>query len=98
MVFYIKKHRFFNELRVVETIGSNQKQHLKQMKKNLLGYAFHKRCWFITTANKDLFRCKIYGKFGPKLTIKTLTKNSLFINTVYTIQKWRYSLGDLELF
>lgn len=98
MVFYIKKHRFFNELRVVETISSNRRQHLKQMQKALLSYAFQKGCWLITTANKDLFRCKIYGKFGPKLTIKTLTKNSLFINTVYTIQKWRYSLGDLELF
>ena len=98
IVFYIKKHKLFNELRVVEIIGSNQKQHLKQIKKAILGYTFQKRCWFITTANKDLFGCKIYGKFGPKLTIKTLTKNSLFINTVYTIQKWRYSLGDLELF
>jgi hypothetical protein len=97
-VFYIKKHRFFNELRVVETISSNRRQHLKQMQKALLSYAFQKRCWIITTANKDLFGFKIYGKFGPKLTIKTLAKNSLFINTVYTIQKWRYSLGDLELF
>ena len=96
MAFYIKKHRFFNELRVVETIGSNF--YYKQMQKVLLRYAIQKRCWMITTANKDLFGCKIYGKFGPKLTIKTLTKNSLFINTVYTIQKWRYSLGDLELF
>jgi hypothetical protein len=96
LVFCVKRHRLFNELRVVETIGSNF--YHKQMQKAILNYAFQKRCWVITTANKDLFGCKIYGKFGPKLTIKTFAKNSLFINTVYTIQKWRYSLGDLELF
>lgn len=98
VVVYIKKHRFFNELRVVETISFNQQQHIKQMKKAIICYALQKRCWVITTAAKDLFRCKIYGKFGPKLTIRILTKNSFFINTVYAIKKWSYSLGDLELF
>ena len=96
MVFYIKKHRFFNELRVVETIGS--KLYHKQMQKNILSYAFQNRCWVVTTSTKDLFRYKIYGKFGPKLTIKTLAKDSQFINTVHTMQNWHYSLGDLELF
>jgi GNAT superfamily N-acetyltransferase len=96
MVFYIKKHRFFNELRVVETIGSNF--YHKQMQKAILGYAFQKRCWVISTANKDLFGCKIYGKFGPKLTIKSFAKDSHFINTAYAMQNWEYSLGDLELF
>ena len=98
MVFYIKKHRFFNELRVVETISSNRRQHLKQMQKAILSYAFQKRCWLITTANKDLFGFKIYGKFGPRLTIRSLIKDSHFINTAYAIKNWRYSLGDLELF
>jgi GNAT superfamily N-acetyltransferase len=98
ITFYIKKHRFFNELRVVEAISSNQKKHIGQMHSVILRFAFQKRCWLITTANKDLFRCKIYGKFGPKLTIRTLTKDSFFTNSVYTIKKWCYSLGDLELF
>lgn len=96
MVFYIKKHRFFNELRVVETIGS--KLYHKQIQKNILSYAFQNRCWLVTTSTKDLFRYKIYGKFGPKLTIKTLAKDSQFINIVHTMQNWHYSLGDLELF
>lgn len=96
MVFYIKKHRFFNELRVVETIGS--KLYHKQIQKNILSYAFQNRCWLVTTSTKDLFRYKIYGKFGPKLTIKTLAKDCQFINTVHTMQNWHYSLGDLELF
>lgn len=98
IALYIKKHHFFNELRVVETVCLSQKEHKNQMQKVILKYALKKKCWLITSANKDLFGCKIYGKFGPKLTIKTLTKNSIFINTVYTIKKWRYSLGDLELF
>ncbi len=98
IAFYIKKHRFFNELRVVETISLNQEVHLSQIRKIILNFAFQKRCSLITTANKDLFRFKIYGKFGPKLTIKTLTKDSFFINTVFTIKKWKYSIGDLELF
>jgi len=98
MVCYIKKHSLFNELRVVETISLNQQLHLKQMKEVIISYALQKKCWVITTAAKDLFRCKIYGKFGPKLTIRTLTKDSFFINTVYAIKKWSYSLGDLELF
>ena len=97
-VFYIKRHGLFNELRVVETIGSNQKQHLKKMKKAILSYAFQKKCWVITTANKDLFSRKIYGKFGPKLTIKTLVKDHSFINTAFAVKNWNYSLGDLELF
>ena len=98
IAFYIKKHKFFNELRVVETISSNQNNHLKQIRKAILSFAFQNKCWLVTTANKDLFRLRIYGKFGPKLTIRTLTQDTHFINTVHTMQNWHYSLGDLELF
>ena len=98
IAFYIKKHKFFNELRVVETISSNQNNHLKQIRRVILSFAFENNCWVITTANKSLFWFRLYGKFGPKLTIRTLTQDSLFINTVFTIKKWRYSIGDLELF
>lgn len=98
MAFYIKKHRFFNELRVVETISLNKKHHLSQMRKIILSFALDNNCWIISSTNKVLFRLKIYGKFGPKLTVRTLTEDSLFINTVFTIKNWKYSLGDLELF
>ena len=98
IAFYVKKHRFFNELRVVETVSSNPKKCRKQMQNVILRFAFKNKCGLITTSNKDLFGCKIYGKFGPKLTIRTLTKDSFFTNSVYTIKKWCYSLGDLELF
>ncbi len=98
IVFYIKKHKFFNELRVVETISSNHNNHLKQIRNVILSFAIQNKCWLITTANKSLFRFRLYGKFGPKLTIRILTKDSHFINTVFTIKKWMYSIGDLELF
>jgi GNAT superfamily N-acetyltransferase len=98
IVFYIKKHRFFNELRVVETIISKELHNLSQIRQAILSFAFQKRCWLITTANKNLFSLKIYGKFGPKLTLKTLTQDSFFINNVFTIKNWKYSTGDLELF
>jgi N-acetylglutamate synthase-like GNAT family acetyltransferase len=98
LAFYVKKHRFFNELRVVESISSDLNRCRKQMQHAILRFAFQNKCGLITTSNKDLFRCKIYGKFGPKLTIRTLTKDSFFTNSVYTIKRWYYSLGDLELF
>ena len=98
LALYVKKHRFFNELRVVETISSNPKKFNTQMQNAIVRFAFQKKCGLITTSNKDLFGCKIYGKFGPKLTIKTLTQDSFFTHSVYTIKKWCYSLGDLELF
>lgn len=98
IALYIKKHRFFNELRVVESICSDTQKYRKQMQNQIVRFAFQKKCILITTSNKDLFKVKIYGKFGPKLTIKTLTKDSFFTNSVYAIRKWGYSLGDLELF
>lgn len=98
IALYIKKHRFFSELRVVESICSQPKTYRKQMQKEILRLAFQKKCVLVTTSNKDLFGFKLYGKFGPKLTIRTLTKDSFFTHPVYSIQNWYYSLGDLELF
>jgi GNAT superfamily N-acetyltransferase len=98
IALYIKKHRFFNELRVVESICLDLSKSRKKMQKEILRFAFQNKCVLITTSNKDLFGFKLYGKFGPKLTIRTLTKDFFFTKSVYTIQNWCYSLGDLELF
>jgi hypothetical protein len=40
----------------------------------------------------------LFGKFGPKLTFKSLTKDTFFVNKALDINNWKYSLGDLELF
>lgn len=98
IAMYIKEHRFFKELRIVEIIGDDSNSHKKEIQNSVLAYAIQNRCWIITLANKDLFRFRLFGKFGPKLTFKSLTKNTLFVNKALNITDWKYSLGDLELF
>lgn len=98
VALYIKKHRFFKEVRVVEVIGSGNPSHKREIRSAIANYAIQNRCWIITLAYKELFRLKIYGKFGPKLTFKALTTDAPFINKALAISQWRYSLGDLELF
>jgi hypothetical protein len=61
-------------------------------------FAFQNKCWLVTSADKDLFGFRIFGKFGPKLTFRPLTQNTAFINNALQIDHWDYSLGDLELF
>jgi GNAT superfamily N-acetyltransferase len=95
---YVKKHRFFNELRVVETIGDFEIDNQKFIRHVIVNYALKNRCWFISMANKNLFRFRLYGKFGPKLTVIPLTKSNKFTEKVLGIENWHYTLGDLELF
>ena len=98
VTMYIKKRLFFKELRVVEIISVNQDSVEKEIRNAIISYAIKNRCWLITMANKNLFYFRLYGKFGPKFTFKTLTKNDSFINKALNIYNWKYSLGDLELF
>ncbi|PWA04021.1 GNAT family N-acetyltransferase [Flavobacterium psychrotolerans] len=98
VALYIKKQRFFKEVRVVEVIGSESHSDKKEIRNAIVNYALKNRCWIITIANTELFRFRIYGKFGPKLTFKALTKNTSFINKALNVYHWKYSLGDLELF
>ena len=98
VAMYIKKRRFFKELRVVEVISSNESIHKKVMQNAIIDYAIQNRCWITTLANKDLFRLRLYCKFGPKLTFKSLTEDTLFVKKALDINNWKYSLGDLELF
>lgn len=97
IAMYVKEHKFFKELRIVEVIvGSNSFE--KAIRNTIIDYAIQNRCWMVTLANKDLFRFRFFGKFGPKLTFKSLTKDTLFIDKALDINNWKYSLGDLELF
>lgn len=97
IAMYIKEHKFFKELRIVEVIsGGNSFE--KAIRNTIIDYASQNKCWLITLANKDLFRFRFFGKFGPKLTFKSLTKDTLFVNKALDINNWKYSLGDLELF
>lgn len=98
MAMYVKKHRFFNELRVVETIGSFNKGNLNQMRQSIVRYALANRCLLISVANLDLFTFRLYGNYGPMLTFRSLTSSEKFIEKALNIHNWSYSLGDLELF
>lgn len=98
IAMYVKKHRFFNELRVVETISvfdGKIRSHIRSM---VYQYAFQNCCFLITTSDKELFSFRIYGSYGPKLTFKSLTPSDAFIAKALDIKNWSYSLGDLELF
>lgn len=98
VALYVKKHRFFNEVRVVEVIGANPKTDYVFIRKGILQFAFKNKCWLITAANKEIFGWCFFGKFGPKLTFKPLTQQTSFNNKALDISNWEYSLGDLELF
>ena len=98
MAIYVKKHRYFREVRVAEVIGSFEKKNLDQIRNVIVHYAFKNRCFLITTADKFLFGLRLYGKFGPKLTFRPLTEDVDFNDKALNIQNWHYSLGDLELF
>lgn len=98
VTMYIKKHKFFNELRVTEIIGDENNLCKKEIRGAIAKQALKSSCLIITLANKKLFRLSIYGKFGPRLTYKSLTNNVQFDNKALTIENWKYSLGDLELF
>ena len=94
----IKKHRFYKELRVVEILGSFQKEMHSQIQSSIVNYAFKKRSWIITLDDKKLFSFCFFGAYGPKLTFKALTSNTNFIKKALNIKNWAYSIGDLELF
>lgn len=98
LAMYIKKHRFFNELRVVELLSANPKADYALIRNSVLQYAFKNNCWILTVADKNLFGFRFFGKFGPKLTFKPMTQQTSFINKALDISNWKYSLGDLELF
>ncbi|MBF6640011.1 GNAT family N-acetyltransferase [Flavobacterium sp. J49] len=98
VAMYVKRHRFFKELRVAEIINANPKEASASIRKCVIQFAFQNKCWLITSADKSLFGFRIFGKFGPKLTFKPLTQDTTFSNNALQIDYWEYSLGDLELF
>ena len=98
VAMYLKKHRFFNELRIVESIGVEESRNNTLLKNYIIKQAFQNKCWLITLANKNIFSLGIHGSFGPKLTFRPLTKSNVFIQKALQIRNWGYAIGDLELF
>lgn len=98
IAMYVKKHRFYNELRVVEIIGLLDKENKSKVQASIVNFAFKNSCWLITLTDKKLFKFIFFGAFGPILTFKAQTSNTFFIKKALRMKNWNYSIGDLELF
>ena len=95
---YVKRHRYFKELRVAEVVGATTPESRNKLRHYLMTIAFQERCLLITTADKNLFPLRLYGTFGPQMTCRDLTKSQLLLQSSKKMDEWHYSLGDLELF
>lgn len=96
---YVKEHKYFKELRIVEILYTDKKA-LNNIKKKINSWAKKFGVQVISghAALKIHPFLNISGKFGPILTYKNL---SLPVNQVehqLKLENWDYTLGDLELF
>ena len=98
VAMYVKKHRYFNELRISELLFSDLKKVKNQLKQIILTYAREHNCMFITLANNQLFTFGVYGDFGPVLTLKQVQLQNESFKRMLNLKNWQYSIGDLELF
>lgn len=97
IAMYVKKHRFYKELRIVEVIAPN-KLMTSEIKALIIKYAFKNRCLLISLDDDKMFKFRFFGAFGPILTFKSVTSNTDFVQKALNIANWKYSIGDLELF
>ncbi|MDT0677468.1 GNAT family N-acetyltransferase [Autumnicola musiva] len=100
MAAIVKYRKNFKELRIVECIfgdgNSNPKDVKKLIKKWSLKFGVH-----VISFSPELMKINgpsISGSFGPILTIRNLNTEFPNMPEISDVQKWTYSLGDLELF
>ena len=96
----IEKRKGTKELRITECIFLETETDLKQIKKIIRKWSLKFGVQAVSFSQKllDLGNLAIKGEFGPILTVRDLNlQNSEKIN-YYNINKWNYSLGDIELF
>lgn len=98
IAMYVKKHRFYRELRVVEIIKSESISNNLKIKSAIIKYAFKHKCWLLSLADKELFNFSLHGSFGPMLTFRDVRTDESFSKRALNIHNWSYSIGDLELF
>lgn len=93
---YIKKHKYFKELRISEHIYSNnlgfQKIHASI---NEFCEKFKPQVITSTDLNYSL---GFSGHFGPILTLRDLNLGLNLKQELIQLNNWSYNLGDLELF
>ena len=97
MAAYIKKHKYFRELRISEHIYYNESG-LKEIKKVIKSLNRKYKPQIITTAGLNI-GFGVSGNYGPVLTLNKLNLGSdKDLDELMKINNWANTLGDLELF
>lgn len=98
VAMYVKRHNYFNELRLAEVISSKNKDAKKEIRRIVTKFALKNRCFFITTTDKTLFPIGYFGAVGPVLTCRDLSRDLDILKQSKKENAWQYAMGDLELF
>jgi N-acetylglutamate synthase-like GNAT family acetyltransferase len=98
IAMHIKKHTYYNELRISEVLGADSPSERKQIRKVVTKFALQNRCLLIITTERELFSLGYFGAVGPILTCRDLTENGVIVSQSRNEKTWQYALGDLELF
>ena len=93
---YVKKHKFFKELRITEHIY-NDEPGLQKLNKAVKEFSDKFKPQIITSTglNSNL---GISGNYGPVLTLRNVNLDPVSKQELILLNNWSYTLGDLELF
>lgn len=96
----IKKRKKLKELRIVECIFEENKENSKKINNTLRKWSSKYGVQVISFSPelKKPGGAAVSGSFGPTLTTRDLNFKVGHTPEVANVEKWSYSLGDLELF
>lgn len=96
---YVKEHKRFRELRIVEHLF-NSREDFRKLKGQVkvLSRKFGVQLISYGEIGSKISPLSVSGKFGPVLTFRNLTLESDLQERCLSLDNWSYSLGDLELF
>ncbi|MDT0686558.1 GNAT family N-acetyltransferase [Autumnicola psychrophila] len=98
MAGYVKEHKYFRELRIVEVLVGDEGAY-KNVKKIISKWAKKFGAAFISMANEDAFgNLFLKGNYGPVMTVRKLNLPDDEYRNLLELNHFNYSLGDLELF
>jgi GNAT superfamily N-acetyltransferase len=94
---YIKRHKYFNELRVVEHIY-NKPIGLLKIRTSIKELKAKFNPQLISISEELNLGFGISGKIGPILTLRNVNLDNNIHQELLQLNNWSYALGDLELF
>lgn len=96
---YVKEHKHFRELRIVEHLFNSPKD-LRKLKGQveMLSRKFGVQLISYGEIGSKISPLSVSGNFGPVLTFRNLTLEDDLQKRCLSLNNWSYSLGDLELF